>query len=141
MSHQNGASPVSAPADGEAREIAGAGELNAQISSHSSLQSQAPIRAVLAGNDKCTAEGITVRAAAPALAICRRLIAAGFDSSRSLHAYRGDTLCLVVRSIGKGAELVIDERRMAPARWKPIRRAEVTPSISRRRRAATPGTP
>jgi len=33
-----------------------------------------------------------------------RLVRAG-DPARPLHAYRGDTLCLKVRSIGEGARL------------------------------------
>jgi hypothetical protein len=55
---------------------------------------QAPIIAHLCGGETCNAEGITVRSHAPVLAMCRELIGAGYDTSRQLHAYRGDMLCL-----------------------------------------------
>jgi hypothetical protein len=62
------------------------------------------IRAEIASN-ACTALGITARAEAPVLALCRLLVAAGHDPGQPLHAYRGDVLCLKVRSIGEGAQL------------------------------------
>jgi hypothetical protein len=65
----------------------------------------APIRAEIFGFDRCEAEGHTVKASAPVLAMCRELIAAGFDPGRPLQAYRGNVLCLKVRSIGEGAML------------------------------------
>jgi hypothetical protein len=71
------------------------------------------------------------------LALCRKLIAAGFDPSRPLCAYRGAVLCLRVRSIGEGAQLIVDERRMALARWKAPPYAEVPARIAPRQRAAT----
>ena len=37
------------------------------------------IRATITGFDRCDAEGHTVRAAAPVLAMCRELLAAGYD--------------------------------------------------------------
>jgi hypothetical protein len=61
------------------------------------------IRAEIDGSDRCEAEGHIVKASAPVLAMCRKLIEAGYDPSRPLHAYRGDTLCLTVSSIGWGA--------------------------------------
>lgn len=57
--------------------------------------------------DTCAAGGITARGAAPVLALCRKLIAAGHDPATPLHIYRGDTLTLTVRSIGRGAELTV----------------------------------
>jgi hypothetical protein len=65
----------------------------------------APIRAVLFGSDQCSAEGRTVRAAAPILEMCRWLVAAGRDPARPLHCYRGDVLVLSVSSIAIGAQL------------------------------------
>ena len=65
----------------------------------------ATIRAELIGSDECTALGITVHSFAPVLASCRQLIDAGHDPDRALHAYRGDTLCLTVKSISTGARL------------------------------------
>jgi hypothetical protein len=62
-----------------------------------------PICAELSGPDACSAAGITVRAAAPVLELCRALIDAGHDPATRLEAYRGETLCLGVRSIGEAA--------------------------------------
>jgi hypothetical protein len=45
---------------------------------------------------------------APILALCRKLLEADHDPDQSLAAYRGDTLALRVRSIGKAANLEID---------------------------------
>ena len=83
--------------------------------------SQAPIPATLIGSDCCAAEGISVRAYAPVLALCRALIEAGHDPGRALHAHRGGVLALVVRSIGEGARLTVeDDRHGRPRlrRWR-----------------------
>jgi hypothetical protein len=53
----------------------------------------------------CTAERVTACGSVPVLALCRKLIAAGYDPALPLHAYRGDTLALKVCSIGEGAHL------------------------------------
>jgi hypothetical protein len=67
------------------------------------------ILAHLSSDSFCTALGITVTAAAPVLALCRRLIEVStYAPETPLNAYRGDTLCLRVRSIGEGARLEID---------------------------------
>jgi hypothetical protein len=50
----------------------------------------APIRATLIGCDQCEAEGHTVRARAPVLAMCRELVAAGYDPAKPLEAYRAE---------------------------------------------------
>jgi hypothetical protein len=88
----------------------------------------APIRATLIDSDCCEAEGHTARAYAPVLAMCRGLIAAGYDPARPLEAYRGDMLCLRVRSIGEGANLEISvgfrQRR------KPDAASPVAPNVS-----------
>ena len=64
-----------------------------------------PIRAVLFGSDQCHTEGITALGNTPVLAMCAALLGAGFNPARSLHCYRGDTLCLIVCSIAIGAQL------------------------------------
>ena len=72
------------------------------------------IFAELIGSNTCTAAGITVVDHAAVLALCRALVTAG-------HAYRGDVLCLRVRSIGEGARLTIeDDRHGRPRlrRWR-----------------------
>jgi hypothetical protein len=64
-----------------------------------------PIRATLVGANRCAALGITAHGSAPVLALCRALVAAGHDPRRPLHAYRGDVLALIVRSLADGAQL------------------------------------
>ena len=79
------------------------------------------IFAELIGSNTCTAAGIMVVDHAPVLALCRALLTAGDDPNRPLHAYRGDVLCLRVRSIGEGARLTIeDDRHGRPRlrRWR-----------------------
>jgi hypothetical protein len=101
---------------------------------------QAPIHATLIGSDRCEAEGYTARGSAPVLALCRRLFAVGFDPGRPLHAYRGDTLSLVVRTIGEGAALTVAEgSRDMPRfrRWKPMLYREGSPRIARPKQPAT----
>ena len=67
------------------------------------------IRAELSSDSFCAAHGITVSAGAPVLALCRKLIEVStYGSSTPLDAYRGDTLCLRVRSIGEVAQMNIN---------------------------------
>jgi len=68
------------------------------------------IRAELEGS-ACSAMGIVANSHAPILALCRLLLDAGFDPAQSLHVYRGDVLCLRVRSIGEGARLQVRDNR------------------------------
>lgn len=65
------------------------------------------IRAELKGDDRALACGFVVRTGSPLLALCRKLVDADYDPSTPLEAYRGDTLCLRVRSIGEAAGLEI----------------------------------
>jgi hypothetical protein len=53
------------------------------------------------------ASTIAVSIGSPVIALCRRLIDAGYPSSLDLEAYRGDKLCLKVRSIGEAAKLEV----------------------------------
>src|SRR5438094_637985 len=66
------------------------------------------IRAQLSGDDTAGALGITVRSPSPVLALCRKLVDAGYDPSASLEACRGDSLALRVKSIGQAAQLKVD---------------------------------
>jgi hypothetical protein len=61
--------------------------------------------AELIGSHRCAALGITVSATAPVLALCRQLIADGYDPGLPLEIWRGPVLCLRVRSIGEAAQL------------------------------------
>jgi hypothetical protein len=70
-----------------------------------------PIRAELDKSNRCDAAGYTVTGYVPVLAMCRRLIEAGFDPATPLHAYRGDTLCLTVSSIGWGGKRTVADNR------------------------------
>jgi hypothetical protein len=95
------------------------------------------IRAQLIGSDTASAGGITVRAYAPVLELCRRLLAAGNDPATALQAYRGATLALTVSSIGWGAKYTIQETSKAGpylVRWKPFPsfagRPPIAPSAS-----------
>jgi hypothetical protein len=100
---------------------------------------QESVSARIYGSERCHAEGFTVRGSSPVLAICRRLVEAGFDPDRPLHAYRGDLLCLVVRSIGEGANLTVKERPFGPVfeTWKGFPTPPVSPPMRQKRQAAT----
>jgi hypothetical protein len=63
------------------------------------------IRAELIGSDDCTAAGLTISGRAPVLALCRQLIADGYDPGLPLEVWRGPVLCLRVRSISEAAQL------------------------------------
>jgi hypothetical protein len=100
-----------------------------------------PIRAELTDDDTTTAEGVTAKTnAGPALALCRKLIDAGFDARRSLHCYRGDALCLTVTSIGWGAKYTVAEGtngRPILCRYRPLPLVVVAAPVRRNEMAAT----
>jgi hypothetical protein len=80
-----------------------------------------PLRAALVGSNRCTAAGITATGQAPVLALCRELLAAGFDPDQPLEIYRGTTLALRVRSIGEAARLTVKDNRLGRpvfVRWQ-----------------------
>ena len=84
------------------------------------------ICAELTGSDTCAALDLTVKSGAPVLALCRKLIEAGHDPRTPLEAYRDDTLCLRVRSIGEAARLRMDTDKTG----RPIFRRETTAPAS-----------
>jgi hypothetical protein len=89
------------------------------------------IHAELAWSDHATAFGIVARGASPVLALCRKLVEAGYDPRTPLEAWRAGTLCLRVRSIGEGARLTVDEHNGTRfAKWKPFNRSAVSPPIA-----------
>ena len=88
----------------------------------------AAIRAELIGSNACTALGLTVHGYAPVLASCRQLIDTGIDPATELHASRGDTLCLSVRSIGEAAAL---EMNGAGTGFRPAREPDAAPPMRR----------
>ena len=71
--------------------------------------SRALVLADLTGSNRCSALGIVARAYSPVLSLCRDLVAAGHDPTRSMQVYRGATLCLTVRAIGEGAGLAVED--------------------------------
>jgi hypothetical protein len=82
-----------------------------------------PVRAELAGSDRCSALGNEVNSTSSVLAICRQLIEAGHDPQTPLEVYRGDVLCLSVRSIGEGAELEVNSKGNGFSRRSAVRTA------------------
>src|SRR5262249_16997742 len=61
------------------------------------------IVAQLSSDTRAEACGLTVQSGSPVLSLCRQLIEAGHPSSARLEAYRGNTLCLAIRSIGEAS--------------------------------------
>lgn len=91
-----------------------ADQLGRQVISENKRQqqfAQPPIRAELIGSGRCEAEGIRVYGYAPVLDLCRELLAAGFNPASQLEAWRRETLCLRVRSIGEAARLTVADNR------------------------------
>jgi hypothetical protein len=84
------------------------------------------ICATLIGSDRCSALGIAVRGRAPALALARSLIEAGYDPNRPLNVYREGVLALAIRSIGEASRLTVEDDQHGRPRlrhWR-NRRAE-----------------
>jgi hypothetical protein len=104
---RKGAGSDSAATESGARKIVGTGKRDVRSSKPSSSNLQ-PIHAELNGGDICTALGLVAQSSSPLIALCRALIRAGHDPSSPLHAYRGDMLCLRVRSIDEAARLEIN---------------------------------
>jgi hypothetical protein len=79
-----------------------------------------PISAEL-GNDRCAALGSIGCGEAPALELCRKLVATGLNPATPLHVYRGDVLALRIRSIGEGAELTVQTDSRGTPRFQKYR--------------------
>jgi hypothetical protein len=77
----------------------------ADLAARIKTEHETVIRAELFGSDACAALRVAVCATAPVLALCRRLVVAGYDPALPLEAWRGPVLCLRVRSIGEAAQL------------------------------------
>jgi hypothetical protein len=116
MSETEARSPVA----GETRGALKSDGLGRHVVSPTSLSQnfKQAIRAELIGSNACSALGITARGHAPVLALCQLLIEAGHDPNRPLLAYRGDTLCLRVRSIAEGAALAVEDDRRGTPRFR-----------------------
>lgn len=81
------------------------------------------ITARLSGSNTCTAFGITATGYTPVLKLCWLLVEAGHRPQTPLHAYRGETLCLVVRSIGEAAGFEINSHGTGFIKYRNARRA------------------
>ena len=101
-------------------------------------ESPAVIRAELIGSDTATALGNKVRAYAPVLALCRKLVAAGHDPATPLAAYRGNVLCLRVRSIGEAAALDVKSEGIG---FKPYRGPRAASPMRQKPGALVDGDP
>ena len=79
---------------------------------------QAPIRAELIGSNKAITADTTAVGTTPVLILCRQLLAQGVDPDRAMEVYRGATLALRIKSIGKaaGLEIASDGVGFRPAR-------------------------
>lgn len=87
------------------------------------LKFEAPLRAELYGSNTATisagtATDITTISTTPVLALCRQLLAAGLDPDAALHVYRQGVLALHIKSIGRAAQLTVEDDRLG----KPILR-------------------
>jgi hypothetical protein len=129
---------TSAVTDSEARKIVGTGERDGRTSKLPETQAQDAIRAELIGSDTCVAGNVTGYGNAPVLSLCRRLVDAGHNPKLPLHAYRGEMLCVVVRSIGAGSGLVVNEDEPRFMRWKPLLSRKVSRKNAASELAATP---
>src|SRR5262245_48354083 len=90
------------------------------------------LRAELVGSNTCTAVGIVGRGAAPALALCRQLLAAGVDPNSAMQVFRNGTLALKIRRIGEAAKLTVEQCSDGRPRFRPYRPhpSEVAPPIA-----------
>jgi hypothetical protein len=70
--------------------------------------SSTTLHAQLSQFDTASALGIVATGSSPILLLCRKLVAAGYDPATPMDCWRGDTLCLSVRSIGQAASLEIN---------------------------------
>jgi len=106
------------------------------------------IKAWLIGTDRAEACGFRVRARTPVLALCRALIAEGYDPNERMEVWRGGQPALCVRAIGEAAQLdVADDgnglrfRRYRSPAEKGLDKAVRSAAGARKRRAGMRDTP
>jgi hypothetical protein len=127
MKHPNGVGPASALTENEALEVCSTAKTNKQGSKAFPQKIKQAVRAELTESDTATALGTTGRGNAPVLDLCRKLVGAGHDPDQPLEAYRGDTLCLIVRSIGEASRLEINGDGTG---FRPRRQPDAAPPIA-----------
>jgi hypothetical protein len=94
-----------------------------------SPQRNSVIRAALIGSEWCWCHGLKTHCPSPVLAMCRALVAHGFDPARRLEAYRVDTLCLTVTSLAAGAALEVAPHGVG-FRIKPVCEGRPAPPVA-----------
>ena len=114
----NGAGLASAATDNEARIDLGTGKSCLFSRTHIDAQ---PLFAELTGSDTCTSAGVTAQGSAPALLLCRQLLAQGVDPDTALTVFRNGTLALRIRSIAEGAALTVEDSRFGQPVFRPYR--------------------
>jgi hypothetical protein len=72
----------------------------------------APVVCPIINSDRCEIDDLVVKHNAPVLAMCRKLIEAGYDQDRPLETYRGDTLRLRISSVCYGAKWTVEDNRV-----------------------------
>ena len=89
------------------------------------------ITATLSGDDTC-AGGFTAVGYAPALDLCRLLVAAGRDPSAPMSVFRDGVLSLRIRSIGEGAALCVEDDKIGKPRFakRRLRSTGTAPQIN-----------
>lgn len=60
------------------------------------------VRGTIIGEDTLSVDGITLRT--DVAGMCKELLKRGHDPGERLELYRGEMLCLIVRSIAAGAD-------------------------------------
>jgi hypothetical protein len=110
--------------------------VRAPIANKTPDRNAAAIRVELIGADRRSAGDLTAVGHAPVLALCRMLIEAGQDPASPLYAYRGNILCLWVRSIGETTALEINAKGTAFVARRAVRTG--SPVRGKRDRVAPP---
>jgi hypothetical protein len=77
-----------------------------------------PIQAELRGATMCSAMGVTAQGYAPALELCRMLVAEGYDPATPMQVSRNGVLSLLIRSIGAAAGLCVEDDEIGRPRFR-----------------------
>jgi hypothetical protein len=121
MPAQQAAPPTVGAALG-ARSNVSIADRTSSIAKPSSQSSQGvSIRAELIGSDCCSGVGLVARGSAPVLALCRKLIEAGDNSTTALEVWCCNTLTLTIRPIDEGARLEVSPRGVGFVRRPDVR--------------------
>jgi hypothetical protein len=84
---------------------------------------QQTIPAQLIGSHQCEALGVVANGYAPALVLCRELLAAGANPDAALAVYRNGVVSLRIRSLRKGARLTVEDNENGTPKFRLARPA------------------